>query len=503
MRTPWVPLLLGLGFIGLNGSCMRSSESSLAEAPKYGMCGGQKRRPIVPFAATLRDGQELSYYRDIKPIITANCETCHRVGGLAPFTLESYAKLKSYGKAVKFAVQSRAMPPWSADPGHQEYRDDISLSDEEIATISAWVDGGYVEGNALDYVPPPTKEEAIFDVVLPALPEGETYLPDQEWTDEYRCFVIPIPENLAATPWVTGFTTIPGNAKIIHHLVAHTVDPDVLWAIKQMDEDEEGLGYRCAGGALPDAISGADVQEKLEGMQPGIINRLMTGTHWMSHWAPGMDEGVNLPEGLGLKLPIGSAMILQMHYYVEGHPGERDLGTKIAMKLASSVEKPAFYYPLTNMEWLLGIFNNSMVVEAQSQASFHVEANFEEIAAFGANSLGLAKDRIKNLEAHSANIHMHAIGSSGRSTMSRIGQMEDETLLSISYWDLHWQRDYQFRRPKVVAKNELSLWTRKLTCNYDNPNAFPVFGGPASSNEMCYDFALFAFELDKAEARAR
>lgn len=501
MKARFASLLAGVALFALSGSCVRSEASLPGKSESLFKSNPPSEN--LSFRDTVMSPENLSYYKDIKPIMTKNCVACHVKGGLAPFELTTYEQVQNRSRAIQYAVESRMMPPWSADKGHQDYRDDVSLSDESIATVSAWVKAGSKMGEVGDYLAPEVKPKQTYDTVISAFPEGVTYLPDQEWTDEYRCFVIPISEDLAKTPWVTGFTTIPGNAKIIHHLVAHTVDRDVLWAINQMDEDEDGLGYRCAGGALPDGISGLDVQEKLESIQPGIVNRLLNGTHWLSHWAPGMEDGVTLPKGLGLKLPIGSALILQIHYYTENAPGERDLGTKIAMKLASSVEKPAFYYPLTNMDWLLGLFNNSMIIDPYKEASYHVEATFDEIAQFGLASLGLDRKSVKNLEAHSANIHMHSIGKSGVATLAKLGQAEEETLLSISSWDLHWQHDYQFVRPKIVPKEDLGLWTRKLTCQYYNFNTFPVYGGPASTNEMCYDFALFAFDLNGSGERKK
>ena len=48
------------------------------------------------------------------------------------------------------------MPPWFIDKtvGIQDYKDDFSLSEKEIATIAAWVDAGAPRGNPADMPPP-------------------------------------------------------------------------------------------------------------------------------------------------------------------------------------------------------------------------------------------------------------------------------------------------------------------------------------------------------------
>lgn len=440
------------------------------------------------------DAQSLTWHKDIRPLMELKCLSCHNPGGLAGLELNSYATVKALRNSIKAAVVTRRMPPWLAEEGHQLYRDDLSLSAAEIKKVVDWVDLGAEEGSPNDYVPPTRPAAFQADVILPIFPDGGSYLPDQTASDEYRCFILPLGESLGNNAYITGFNTLAGNKKIAHHLVAFMVTPEIVSVLNELDAAEEGRGYRCFGGALPDRLGDAEVQAALEAKYPGILAKLNSETYWLAHWAPGMDEGYAFPEDTGIKVPSGGAFVIQMHYYTQDARGEADQNTKFAMMLAPSVKKPAFYYPLTNMDWLESRNNRSMVIPAGSSASYSVEAPLSRVAAYGGNVLKQPLSAVKNLEMHSANLHMHAVGASGRISLRTEGGRE-ETLLNIPAWDLHWQRDFQFATPKVMAPTVWSSIMNRVSCTYDNPGNTEVFGGYGSFDEMCFNFGYFAFDL--------
>ena len=98
-----------------------------------------------------------TFTKDIAPIIFNSCATCHRPGEVAPMSLLSYSEVRPWARAIKQQVRSRTMPPWYADPHFTDlaYRNDRRLSDEQIATISKWVDAGTPKGNDADMPPVP------------------------------------------------------------------------------------------------------------------------------------------------------------------------------------------------------------------------------------------------------------------------------------------------------------------------------------------------------------
>jgi len=97
-----------------------------------------------------------TFTKDVAPIVFNNCAACHRAGEVAPMTLTSYEDVRPWAKVIKNKVVSREMPPWGADPAHSlKMRNDRSLSQAQIDTIVAWVDGGAPKGSDADLPPMP------------------------------------------------------------------------------------------------------------------------------------------------------------------------------------------------------------------------------------------------------------------------------------------------------------------------------------------------------------
>jgi mono/diheme cytochrome c family protein len=87
-----------------------------------------------------------TYNEHVGALLFENCVGCHRPEQIGPMSLLSYQDARRWARAIKAKVVSREMPPWFADPDYGHFANDISLSEEEIATIVAWVDGGAPEG---------------------------------------------------------------------------------------------------------------------------------------------------------------------------------------------------------------------------------------------------------------------------------------------------------------------------------------------------------------------
>lgn len=115
-------------------------------------------------AAALAAGQEtagergLTFTRDVAPIIHRSCSGCHRPDEVAPMSLMTYAEVRPWARSIRNRVASREMPPWHLDRriGIQQFKNDPSLTDAEIATIVDWVDAGAPRGNPADMPPLPT-----------------------------------------------------------------------------------------------------------------------------------------------------------------------------------------------------------------------------------------------------------------------------------------------------------------------------------------------------------
>jgi hypothetical protein len=277
---------------------------------------------------------------------------------------------------------------------------------------------------------------------------------------------------------------------VAHHVVVHAVAPELAARFRELDADEEGPGYQCFGGALPDRLGRRADRQAYEAKYPDGVRELDRGTFWLAHWAPGMD-GHTFADGTGIRLEPGSALVVQMHYYAKDAPGERDAGGRLDFKTAATVERPAFHFSQTNSAWLAGERTGSMVVAPGDSATYEVSDPLEDLLPYIARVTGVAQERIGGLELHSVNLHMHAHGHSGEISL-RDAMGRRETLLSVPRWDLRWQRDFTFVEPKVFTRRGLRGVTLTTSCTYQNKTEQMVYGGYGSFDEMCFNFSYIA-----------
>ena len=110
----------------------------------------------MPALAVAQAEDAVVYAKDVAPIIQENCQVCHRPGSVAPMSLLTYEDAKSWAPLIKSQVSKRIMPPWPLDTevGIQSFKNDRSLSSEEIETIVHWVDSGALRGDPADEPPP-------------------------------------------------------------------------------------------------------------------------------------------------------------------------------------------------------------------------------------------------------------------------------------------------------------------------------------------------------------
>ncbi len=111
-------------------------------------------------------GDQVTFTKDIAPILQRSCQSCHRRDSLAPMSLITYEEVRPWAKAIKLRTSIRnrqgVMPPWyiEKDLGIQQFKNDVSLSDDELARIATWADNGAPSGNPADLPPPLTFADA-------------------------------------------------------------------------------------------------------------------------------------------------------------------------------------------------------------------------------------------------------------------------------------------------------------------------------------------------------
>ena len=159
--------------------------------------------------------REVTFSRDVAPIVFHHCVYCHRPGNIGPFSAGTYDAIRPWARSIRQAVLTRRMPPWFAEPGYRGLVHDRRLSDDDIRTIAAWVDGGSKEGNpaSLPSLPQFTDgwEIGTPDLVVtmsePYRIPASGFVPTVSLPTDYV-----FPEDM----WVQAIELKPGNPRVVH-----------------------------------------------------------------------------------------------------------------------------------------------------------------------------------------------------------------------------------------------------------------------------------------------
>ena len=213
-----------------------------------------------------------TFYKDVLPILQKHCQECHRSGEVAPMSLLSYQQVRPWAKSIKSAVLARKMPPWFADPHYGKFSNDTSLSSAEVATLTAWIDGGAHEGNRRDGRENPNfvdgwrfKPDLVFE--LPQMVQVPA-----NGTVDYMYFAVPT--GFKEDKWVQTIEVRPSNRSVVHHAIVYVQSGATTW----------GSGGEYLGGYAPGAVP--------------------------QEWK----------RGEARLIPAGSTLIFQMHYTASGQP---------------------------------------------------------------------------------------------------------------------------------------------------------------------------------------
>jgi peroxiredoxin len=403
------------------------------------------RRPAASIASS-----QITYARDVAPILARSCETCHRAGQIGPMPLTSYVQASAWRGDIKRFTESRQMPPWKADPGYGDFQDSRRLPAHDIAVLAKWADAGAPEGNPKDIPAPPHFRDGwplgTPDLVLqPSRP----YHLEADGSDVYRCYVIPT--DFTHDRYVSAVDVQPGNRSIVHHAIAFI---DGTGASAKLDGHEKEPGYTSFGGV---------------GFTP-------TGA--LGGWAPGITAHY-LPAGVATEVPAGARIVLQVHYHKDGKP-ETDF-SRIGLYFAKSeIQKTLHIIPIIHgLQIPAGDAHYTVTTtSAPSPVDYHLLA---------------------------VTPHMHLLGRAMKLTAIKPNG-ETVPLISISDWNFNWQATYFYKKPIAFPKGTRVVMTATYdnsAANPRNPNSPPklVSWGEQTTDEMCIAFLHYTLDREHLAVR--
>src|SRR5499427_9371519 len=214
---------------------------------------------------------DVTFSKDIAPILQRSCQNCHRPDGVAPMSLVTYDDVRPWARSIKLKTglgpRAGVMPPWYMEKniGIQQFKDDPSLSDEEIAKIASWVDAGAPRGNPAD-MPPPRKwaDNSAWNIGMPDLILKSKELVVKGDAPDWWGEIPSIPTGLTEDRYVAaveikevndvessaakGNRATVGGRFVFHHMIWRTqvIDPaqaDVIPESPSILADEESVNW--------------------------------------------------------------------------------------------------------------------------------------------------------------------------------------------------------------------------------------------------------------------
>jgi hypothetical protein len=387
-----------------------------------------------------------TYAKDVAPIVQKNCQTCHQPGSIAPMSLMSYEDAKEYAGLIKKRVQAREMPPWHIDKtvGIQSFKNDRSLTNEEINTIVQWVDGGMPRGDAKDLPKPisqPTGENWQLadrfgepDLIVKSKPYTVPARGQDKW------WHTSVETGLTEARWVRAIEikpSYPMGRKVVHH------------ALTLLQQPEQGLTNMAS------TMTHADAPPVSAGL--------------FMEWALGK-SGEIFNENAGKLMLPDSKIRWEVHYYAAGTEVKDDI-----------VNLGVWFYPKGTVPKYRTILK---MFDASSGSSLDIPPN--EMATTQNSYVLPAPTRLENFQPHmhmrGKSMTMEAVYPDGRrETLSRVNNFQ---------WKWHVNYIYADDVAPLLPKGTRLIFTAvhdNTAANKNNPDPAQWVGwGDRTVDEMAH-----------------
>ncbi len=405
------------------------------------------------FAAHVRSQEPSNppptFTKDVVPILQKHCQTCHRPGEAAPFSMLTYEDTLPWALTMKMVVTRKIMPPWFADPQYGHFANERSLSADEIRTLVAWVNGGSQKG-APENMPPPAKNfvegwgiptpDVVFQLPKPfSVPTAGVM--------DYQYVIVPT--GFKEDKWVEALEVRPTDRAVVHHIIAYLREPGSNY----FKDQKPGVFFIAPP---PKADEKTDTS--------ALPSDFLVG------YAPGQPAEILHP-GEGKLIKAGSDIVFEVHYTPNGKATTDQ--TKLGLVLAKAAPKERV---LT-----LSASNGTFKIPP-GDPDYKVNASFE------------VQKSVKLVGLHP---HMHSRGKSFEYRLT-FPDGKTETILSVPVYNWHWQLWYNLVDPIDLPQGTKIECTAHFDNSPNNPeNPDPtksVIWGQQSWDEMMVGFFNLKFD---------
>jgi cytochrome c5 len=396
----------------------------------------------------------VTFHEQIERVLQKSCQTCHHDGGIAPFALVTYGDAYTQRVKMQIVTSDRTMPPWKPESAcGAAFEGDPRLSDADRNLFLEWLRFGAPEGDRAR-APAPLAFEDGWKLSAPDLELGmsRSFVPDFANGDVYRCFRLPT--GLDGQRYLSAVEVAPGNRTMVHHVLLFA---DTTGATAALDGQDGQPGYPCFGGPGFSAVSP------------------------LGAWVPGLRPAA-LPDGIGIDLPNGSTVVMQIHYSARTGGVAPDR-TRVGLHFSTApVQKRLLTLPLLNRTFLL----------PAGQANIAVNASFAAIP-YAVTLRSIAP-------------HMHLLGRTMSVTVTPLGGAA-QCLVNVRGWDFRWQGFYSYIDPVKAppfSRLDVAATYDNSADNPNNPNVPPkdVRWGENTTDEMCLCYLSFTLDNENLTGAA-
>jgi hypothetical protein len=414
----------------------------------------------------------------VAPVFAEKCVSCHRLGGIAPFSLTTAKSAHEHAQAIALMTKLRVMPPWmpgSDSPAYQGQSHRI-LTPAQLTLIQRWVGGGARLGHAraISSQAGGSTAPGTPVVLRPARP----YRPHGTGgsTDDYHCFLLD--PKLTENEFVTSAVVKPQNAALVHHVILFDATGANVAEARALDAKSGGNGWTCFGGpGLSETRASSDT----------VASDALGAPQWISAWVPGHVTN-DLPRGTGVLVHAGDLVVMQVHYNLL-HDPTRKLVDRSTATLRITPQATTSLTPLTTY-LLPGPVELPCPAGVTGPQCTRDAAYNAELKQYGADAavlpiglLYLCHETLQQAQgststcARTVNRPLRIYGVAGHMHLRGVDiriELNGRTLLHIPHWSFHWQDAYYLDQPVEASAGD----TLRVTCRFDNsPSHQPIVGG--------------------------
>ena len=359
--------------------------------------------------------QGVSYSEDVAPIIEQNCASCHRVGGIAPFAMDSHAMVQGWSPMIREVLMTKRMPPGQLDPHVGNFSNDYNLAVADQQKLIQWIEAGSVKDGSTDPLAELTWPDSKWSYGEPDL---IVKLPPQNIPAtgilEYRTVIVPF-EGLDRDRWVRASEYLAGDRQVLHHTLNAVMQPG-------------------------------------ETRPRGFLGEVDPNGAYITPYIPGAEPHIEKPNTGGL-LKAGSKLALQLHY------------TTMGKETVDASEIGIWFYP-----------DDQIPQERlSSECACIFPDTWTNIPAYDPDfeqQQSITIDADAYLQSFIP--HMHFRGKS-MSFAAHFPNGEVEQLINIANYNYNWQIDYKLEEPVFVPAGTKIV----VTAAYDNSSQNKANPDPA------------------------